>query len=289
MVEITWEKLLGFLSRFKDASVLLGVLYFVAFILVLPFWLVRGETVGTRMAFLLAGVTGFLLVQLFLNWTYYALVAVPGIAAIVLFVIGAFVWVGTPLVMAPVHAVIGLFTGGFGGGIADLLAGKMMGSFGVLSKGLEETVSRIGQLLMIVSGWFWWLNERLQKLNHKALGFYLLCLAVFGFTAGNASLEGLIVFLYVWLWLTYRLEGREGLPNLTVVYKLVPTIAVSAKAFQFFFLKNPLLVLYGLVVSGGLIALTWNFDRLLAAGPDAVRRAFGFLVERSDRAFFAGL
>lgn len=288
-MDITWENLRALLVRFKDGSILLGILYFLSFLLLLPFWLSNAPSaIGNKAALLLAAITAFLLTHIFLNWTYYALVVVPAVAAAGLFVVGALIWVATPLTMAPIQAVVGIFTGGFGGGIADLVAGKAMGGFGALVSGASDTISRIGQLLMIISGWFWWLNDRLKSIDRKALGFYLLCLAILGFLTGTASLEGIIVFLYVWLWITYRLEGKDGFPQLGIIFKIVGSMVVLTKASQYFAFKNAGLGFYGVCVSGGFLVLIWKLRWFMEGAPEGVRKAALYLIERGDKTFFIG-
>lgn len=98
---------------------------------------------------------------------------------------------------------------------------------------------------MIISGWFWWLTDRLKNIDHKALGFYLLCLAILGFSTGTASLQGLIVFLYVWLWIAHRLEGKEGLSQLGIVFKIVGTLVVLTKTAGYFTYGGTALGIYG--------------------------------------------
>ncbi len=130
-MDITWESIRVLLSRFKDGSVVLGILYFVSFLLLLPFWLSNSSffptSFSTKAVLLLVAITAFLLVHVLLNWTYYALVMLPSVVAIILFITGAAIWVGTPLLMSPLQAIFGLLSGGFGGGIADMVAGKAMG------------------------------------------------------------------------------------------------------------------------------------------------------------------
>lgn len=288
-MDITWEGLRALLSRFKDASVLLGILYFVSFLLLLPFWLANTPNeINTKAALLLAAVTAFLLINILLNWTYYALVVVPAITAIGIFIIGASLWIATPLVMSPIQAIFGLFTGGFGGGFADLVAGKVMGGFGTMISGATETISRIGQFLMIVAGWFWWLNDRLKNIDHKALGFYLLCLAVLGFSTGVTSLQGLVIFLYIWLWITYRLEQKEGLPQLNIVFKIVASLVVLTKTTQYFTMSNAGLGFYGVCLSGGFLALIWKFKWFITGAPEGVRNVANFLIKHTDNTFFIG-
>lgn len=290
-MDITWENLRALLVRFKDGSILLGVLYFLSFLLSLPFWLSNAHSasaVGNNAALLLAAITAFLLTHIFLNWTYYALVVVPAVASVGLFVVGAFIWVATPLTMAPIQAVFSIFTGGFGGGIADLVAGKAMGGFGVLVSGASETISRFGQLLMIISGWFWWLNDRLKSIDHKALGFYLICLSILGFSTGTASLGGVIVFLYVWLWITYRLEGKEGFPHLGIIFKIVGSMVVLTKASQYFAFESVGLGFYGVCVSGSFLILIWKLRWFMEGAPERVRKVALYLVERGNKTFFIG-
>jgi hypothetical protein len=144
-VDITWENICALLARLKDGSVILGILYFISFLFLMPFWVVNAPSAfGTKAVLLFAALTAFLLTHIFLNWTYYALVAAPAFVAIVLFVVGATIWVATPIAMAPVQAIFGFFSGGFGGGIADMVAGKMLGGFGTLISGVSETISRVG-------------------------------------------------------------------------------------------------------------------------------------------------
>jgi hypothetical protein len=139
---------------------------------------------------------------------------------------------------------------------------------------------------MIVSGWFWWLNDRLKSVDHKALGFYLLCLAVLGFLTGIASFEGLIVFLYIWLWITYRLEGREGLPQLGIIFKIVGSLVVITKATQYFSFHNTGLGIYGVCLSGAFLALIWKFQWFVEEAPEGLRKFVQLLVERGDRVLF---
>lgn len=287
-MDITWEKLRALLLRFKDGSILLGILYFLSFLLLLPFWLSSNSALETKAVLLLAAITAFLATHIFLNWTYCALVVVPAVAAVGLFIVGTVIWVTTPLAMAPIEALFGAFSGGFGGGIANLVAGRAMGGFGTLVSGASDTISRIGQLLMVISGWFWWLSDRLKNIDHKALGFYLICLAILGFSTGMASLGGVIVFLYVWLWITYRLEGKNDFPQLGIIFKIVGSVIVLTKAPQYFVFNNVGLGFYGLCVSGGLLALIWKMRWFLEEAPEGVRKVALYLVERGDKTFFMG-
>ncbi|MDQ0287739.1 hypothetical protein SAMN02745218_01204 [Desulfofundulus australicus DSM 11792] len=288
-MDITWEKIVALLTRIKDGSVILGILYFISFLLVLPFWLSEAPSeIDIRAVLLLATVSAIFLTHMFLNWAYYALIVVPAIAASCLFTLGAFIWVTTPLIVAPIQAIFGMFGSGFGADMGNMIAGRFMGAFGSMFTGLGESISRTGQLLMIISGWFWWLNDRLRNIDYKALGFYLLCLAVLGFATGIPSMEGIIVFLYVWLWFTYKIQNKEGLPNLTLVFKIVASLAVLLKFPYYFSMasSNPGLGFYGVSVSSGLLVLIWKFEWLLSKSPEGIRRFFGFLTERYDRTFF---
>jgi len=133
-----------------------------------------------------------------------------------------------------------------------------------------------------------WLNDKLRTIDYKALGFYLLCLAALGVLMGVASLEGVIIYLYVWLWFTYKIQNKEGLPNLALVFKLVASLVVLLKVPNYFAMAsdNPELGFYGILISSGLLALTWNLEWLLTQAPEGIRDVFRFLDERFDKVFF---
>ncbi|WP_031516646.1 hypothetical protein [Desulfofalx alkaliphila] len=213
----------------KNPAALLGTLYLICFCLMLPFYLTySGSQILTESVMLLLSLVAIVGVHILLNWAYCLAKIIPITMSIILFATGSIVWVMTPLFMAPLEMILGvtfgtidIFTRGVGSSF-------MVGVSGMIG-GVTETVSRIGQLLMIIAGWFWWLAEKTSKLDQKALGFYLICLAAFGVISGLASLYGLLIFLYFWLIVLYQLEGRDDVPRLRLIFQLVATVIIALK------------------------------------------------------------
>lgn len=279
------------LPKLKNASILLGIMYFLSFLLLLPIWLGFRKEIPAEMGFLLLTGVSIIVVHLILNWSYYMLVIVPAVASIILFFSGAALWIFAPLIVMPFKFFFSMF-GGIGGGFPELIAGSFMKGFSEIFNDLGEVISRFGQFLMIVAGWFWWLNDKMRKIDHKALGFYLLCLAIYGFSSGMTSLQGLIIFLYVWLWVKFKLEEKESdLPSLGILFKIVATLLIIFKVptlGQFdvghvFYGKaneaiEALLVFYRLLLTGGLLAFVWRYEWLVGKLPQsfgsAVRNFF---------------
>ncbi|MGE5630246.1 MAG: hypothetical protein ACM3TR_04015 [Caulobacteraceae bacterium] len=76
------------LYKMKDAAVFLGILYCIAFIILLPILIKYSDSVPTLLQMSLLSLLCIVLVHLLFNWLYYLTVAIPLIISGLLFITG---------------------------------------------------------------------------------------------------------------------------------------------------------------------------------------------------------
>ncbi len=206
-------------NKLKDSAALLGILYLLSFVLLLPFWLRLHGGVLKLAEVLVLAMVSVALVQALLNWLYLAVIAAPLIGAAVLGAAGLAVYVVTPLFVGVIGGVLKM-------GIPLLGA---MGGIDFVVQNIGEFVSRLGQAGMILAGVLWWAVENARKIDYAALGVFLFATVSLGLAAGANSLAGAFFFLVVWLVLYTRLQSRGEMgKSLVLVFKLAATLVVIA-------------------------------------------------------------
>lgn len=203
------EKLATLLLKIKNPAILMGSLYAVAFILLLPLTLERtGGTLdlaGTLFLSLIAA----LATHIALNWFYYLAVIFPAVMAAVSFVSGMLIWIFAPA-------------------LTLLVLILSMGTGEVWVAPITEIITRLGQAGMIIGGGFWWLTQKLGRVKYQALVVYLVALGILGICMGIIQPCTAFVSLLVWAVIYLKVQGEERLGDLRVVFQIVASAMVLA-------------------------------------------------------------
>lgn len=208
---------LSVLPQVKDSAIFLGCLYFIVFILLLPEFAVR-QGIVNGLQIIVFGAVSVLIVHLFLNWTYVVVVAAPLTMTVIFFALGCTIWLFAPGILFPIEGILHFVASIFGGSVNLVL--------------LNDFVTRIGQFLMILSSGLWWVVNKSQGLNHKALVAYIALVLLFGILIGATSFTRLAGVLMVWLVVYSKVKGNEGVPDLTVLFKVAATVAIVFGVFS---------------------------------------------------------
>lgn len=200
----------GLFFRIQSSSVLLGIVYLACFLVSLPWVLSLHIPIGNFGVLLLALLAGVVLATVFLNWIYAVVVAVPLLAAGVLFFGGWAVYIGSPLIMMAITGIVSTVSAAFGSvdpaitSVVDTVL-KYFGSF----------LNHIGQA-MITMGTAIWYHIRVlaAKTNAVAIGAFLLGVVLVGILAGFTGLTGVAMFLVVWFIIYVKIHGDPLNPTL---------------------------------------------------------------------------
>lgn len=205
------------LFQIKDSAIFLGCLYFIVFILLLPEFAAR-QGVVNGIEIVILGAISVLVVHLLLNWLYVAVTIIPLVTAAIFFIVGCTIWLFAPIILFSIEGVIQIATLLLGGGINLAL--------------LNEFLTRVGQLLMIISGALWWVVNKTKDLNYKALVAYIILVILFGILIGMTSFTRLAGILLIWLVIYSKVKGDENIPDLTALFKVAATVAVIFGVFS---------------------------------------------------------
>lgn len=198
----------------KDSAIFLGSLYFICFVLILPLYLQKSGGLVIGLSTVLIGILSIVLVHLFLNWLYVAVVALPLMMAIITFSLGFLIWIISPIIAFGAHSIMELMMS-----IITVLVGS---SFIKLDFSLlNEILTRIGMALMTIGGGLWWLVQKAKDIKYKALGVYITLFALYGVVSGITSLSSLVVFLFIWLAIYMKVHGDDNIMDLRLLFKIV--------------------------------------------------------------------
>lgn len=209
--------LLRALFQVKDSAIFLGCLYFIVFIVLLPEFILR-QGVVNGLSIIAIGIVSILIVHLFLNWLYVAVVIVPLVMASIFFIVGCLLWLFAPIIFFGIEVAIQIATLLFDAEISLSL--------------LNEFFSRFGQLLMIISGGLWWVVNKSKDLNYKALIAYIILVLMVGILIGVTSFARLAGTLLIWLVIYSKVKGDENIPDLTLLFKIAASAVVIIGAFS---------------------------------------------------------
>lgn len=209
------------LFRVKHSSIMIGALYSIAFLLLLPIIAAQGGNVLTMAKLLLVSVVAVLVVHFFLNFTYVITAVFPILAGILFLALGGALWLGAPfirLVLEPIFTGLSGVEGlGAFSGVASLINAAV------------EVISRFGEMFLAFAGAIWWAVGQLRNINQGALVVYMIFLTLFGMLSGFASLGGALVFLVVWLAIYLKLQNQgegELRQELAILLKLGASLVV---------------------------------------------------------------
>lgn len=261
----------------KDPAILMGTLYILSFLLLWPFMQNFHFGPLNEYKLLLISVIGIVLVHLFLNWVYVLTVAIPMTMAAILFVVGAVIWI-----FAPTYT--GFIAGAFS--IWDFFMAGLSSMPSNIVSGLGETVSRIGQFMMILAGGLWWLVQKAKSVEQNALVVYLIGLGSFGFLSSLVSTEALFAFLFFWMIVNAKVQGKEA-PNIASIFRVLSTIAVVFKVpflpVHYQGLTAGILWLYKAGLTGIMLMGIWKPEKLLEYLPDQVKQYGMVIVDMGKR------
>ncbi|KXG75489.1 hypothetical protein AN618_18570 [Fervidicola ferrireducens] len=264
------------LFRIKDPAILMGTLYLCSFLLLWPFWTTYHGGPLDNYQLMLLSIVAVVLVHIFLNWTYVVIVAVPALAAAVLFGVGAAIWIFSPTYIGIISGILLPFTTLFG----------LDSSSSAIISGIGETVSRIGQFMMILAGGLWWLVEKAKDVRQPALVFYLMGLASFGFLSSITSAQALLAFLFFWLVVDAKLRNVE-IPTIGMIFRVLTTIAIIFKIpflpVRYNGVLGGLVWGYKMCLTGGLLAIVWKADQLVNLLPEKFKQYGVHIVSAAER------
>lgn len=264
------------LIRIKDPAILMGTLYLCSFLLLWPFWVNYHGGPLDNYHLMLLSIVAIVLVHIFLNWTYVVIVAIPALAAAILFGVGAVIWIFSPTYIGIISGILLPFTTLFG----------LNASSSAIISGIGETVSRIGQFMMILAGGLWWLVEKAKDVRQPALVFYLIGLASFGFLSSITSAQALLTFLFLWLVVDAKLRNVE-IPTVGMIFRVLATIAIIFKIpflpVRYSGIVGGFVWGYKICLTGGLLTVVWKTDRLANLLPEKVKQYGVHIVSAAER------
>ncbi|MGI9862514.1 hypothetical protein SDD30_14130 [Moorella naiadis] len=262
----------------KDPAILIGTLYVISFLLLWPF--LQNFHFGplNEYKLLLVSVIGIVLVHLFLNWVYVLTVAIPMTMVVILFVAGAAIWI-----FAPTYT--GFIVGAFS--VWDFFMAGLSSLPSNIVSGLGESVSRIGQFMMMLAGGLWWLVQKAKSIEQNALVVYLIGLGSFGFLSSLVSTEALFAFLFFWMIVNAKVQGKEA-PNIANIFRILSTIAVVFKVpflpVHYQGMAAGILWLYKAGLTGTMLMGIWKPEKLLEFLPEQFKQYGTVLVNTGKRA-----
>lgn len=207
----------GILGRVKSAGILIGLLYLLAFVVLLPPMAAMAKgSIGGIAELFAVGIVAVIVVQILLNWATVAIVAAPIVAAVVLVVGGWGIWLFAPLAALPVNVIVGM--------VGSFLPGANSATSDISL--LVDFISRAGQTLIALGGAFWWVARRLGKVNQLAIGVYIVSLGLLGILSGVLGLGPVMVFLLIWLVIYMKISNEKSFSDLQRIFQVVATVAL---------------------------------------------------------------
>ncbi len=285
------------LNGIKDVGIFTGVLYFLSFILLLPFALNQTGNVLTVAEIVLIMVVAVVVVHILVNFLYYLLVAIPFAASVLLFISGYLLFLFAPIFGVSAQIVLSVVLGAFS---------AVVGALSGIDIGLNymvEFITRVGQTLMALGGFMFWLVTKGKEVNYFALGVFLVLLTLFGvITTGLTSFVGLFAFLFIWLIVYYKVKDNN-IPDLTILFKIIATVLVllgsyAVKLYEsgsFMFSASSVygspgyaqfLNIYGTVITIGLLIGIWKPTVLTNLFASGVREKIRGLFNRVSNSYF---
>lgn len=206
------------MGRVKSVGVLVGLLYFMAFLLILPYVAASDDHAisGTAQLFA-AGIIAVVVVQILLNWAAISMAAAPLVWAASFAVVGWVIWLFAPLAIIPINVMTGMILAFFPGAGTAATANYQF---------IVDFLTRMGQFLMALGAAFWWVARKLLGVNQLAIGVYVVSLGLLGILSGVWGLGPVMVFLLVWLVVYTKLSDQKNLPDLKRIFQVVAAIAL---------------------------------------------------------------
>lgn len=220
------QKISELINEMKSPSILLGILYGVCFLVMLPIQLSKIRSIGGLFSAILFAIIPVLIVHFLLNFLYYLVISIPLVMSIVISSIGLFIWLFAPLQGLFIDIIMNIIN------IAFLTLGDNIFSFNKSLNYIVDFISRFGQTLMIMGGWLWWLVKKAKDINHVALYAYIIFLSFLGILSGIIQPTYTIIFLLLWATLAIRVKENDSLPDLKLLFKIVANISIFIAMFR---------------------------------------------------------
>lgn len=261
---------LGFnFALLKSGSVILGVLYAITLILMIPVFSSMGLSFNNmlvRSAMILLSVV---IIHFSINGLYYMFVTVPLILTGLFFVGGWAIWLFTPFAFIVVDIIASIF-GAFG------FAGFIQ------TQNISEFFTRIGQTCMGIGTGIWWLTKKVKDINYPALLIYIITLTLAGLFTSSIQFSYPILFLLLWATVSYKINEDprfDANEQLKTVMKIVISLALVIGTFKNIFLSNNTWYgekSFGLILYSGVVFLAvsygiWRPQKILKQLPKGVR------------------
>lgn len=215
-------------DKFRNSALLLGTLYTITFLILLPVVVAKRGSVLVLAEVLAVMILAAVVVHLMLNFTYVLTVLFPLTMAVVFLITGAALWFAAPLLKMYVGAIGGIFS-------MLLSAVGAGGSFPFESAvdGYVEFISRLGEAFFALAAAMWWAVEKVKDINQGAIVVYLVLLLSMGFLSGFAGVGTLLTFFLVWLAVFLRLQQTDN--GTTSVHKQIKALLKAGATLALLF------------------------------------------------------
>ncbi|WIV11082.1 hypothetical protein [Proteiniborus sp. MB09-C3] len=220
------HKISGLISELKNPSILLGVLYGICFLIMLPIQLSKTSSVGNLFLAILYSIIPILIVHFLLNFLYYLVISIPLIMSIVIASIGLFIWLFAPLQGVILDTILNVIN------LALLTLGDDIFNVSGSLNYYIEFVSRLGQTLITIGGGLWWLVKKAKDINYVALYAYIIFLSFLLILSGIIQPSYTIIFLILWATLAIKVKENDSLPDLKLLFKIVANISIFVAIFR---------------------------------------------------------
>ncbi|SHJ47909.1 hypothetical protein [Tepidibacter formicigenes] len=207
----------SWLAKLQSGSAILGVLYVLVFLFMIPVFVSQGFSFDSMLAKSGIIVVSIVIVHFLVNGLYYMLVTIPVILAVITFIFGWLIWLGTPFFFS----VFDMFFNAFN------LATGLSSSFG--TGNLVEFLTRLGQTFMGIGTGIWWIAKKVKEIDYAALYIYIVMLGLLGLVSGFISFGFPIVFLILWATLSYKIHENPNVDSneqLALVMKIVGCLSM---------------------------------------------------------------
>ncbi len=213
------------LYKVKDATIFLGILYCITFVLLLPILIKYSDSAPTLLQMSLFSLLCVVLVHLLFNWLYYLVIAIPLIISGLIFILGWAMYIYAPLCTGIIMLIFSIFSSALSVlGVFDLDTSWI----GYITSFIEH----LGQFFIAIGGIFWWFVQKGESIKYRALYVYLVFLVFVGAQLGIGGLQNIFYFLFIWLLLYLKISGvddiKQNIKSITVLFRLGASIVVMA-------------------------------------------------------------
>lgn len=179
-------------NQVVDALIVLGVIFTIAFAVMLPVFVLHFYISTQLIIYSILGYIIIALIYLLFNTVYRSIISMPMLMAGLFFGLGWALYIFTPFqssVVLFVSRFLDIFYGIF------KIGGLNNNTTGYLSTVLSHT----GIFMVVTGAILWWFKQKNEDIKFKVLTIYLAFFAVVGASLAMRGIQNVLFFLLIWL------------------------------------------------------------------------------------------